>query len=116
MQWYTKVLRNYVTFTGRARRTEYWMFVLFNFIILLLISILEAIMALPGVLSTLYSLAVFLPGLAVVVRRLHDSGQSGLWVLIGFVPVAGAIVLLVFMCLDSDSGQNRYGPNPKASI
>lgn len=67
-----------------------------------------------GLLSGLYSLGVFLPGLAVAVRRLHDTGRSGWWLLVGFLPVIGLIVLLVFMVLDSEEGTNDHGPNPKA--
>lgn len=113
MEWYTKVLQNYVGFTGRARRTEYWMFALFNAIIIIVLSILEALLGLPGIISGLYSLAVLLPSLAVAVRRLHDTGKSGLWLLISLIPVIGAIILLVFMVLDSDEETNQYGPNPK---
>ena len=116
MEWYLKVLKNYVGFEGRARRTEYWMFVLFNIIASIILSILEWIVGLPAVLSTLYSLAVLLPSLAVTFRRLHDTGRSGWWVLIGLVPFIGAIVLIVFMCLDSEPGDNQYGPNPKAGL
>ncbi|MNI51531.1 Inner membrane protein YhaI [compost metagenome] len=113
MQWYLKVLQNYVGFQGRARRTEYWMFFLFNFIIGIVLGILGAIIGLGNGLNYLYSLAILLPSLAVGVRRLHDTGKSGLWLLIALVPFVGAIVLLVFMCLDSEEGTNQYGPNPK---
>ncbi|MNZ89121.1 Inner membrane protein YhaI [compost metagenome] len=65
------------------------------------------------ILAGLYSLAILLPSLALVVRRLHDTGRSGWWVLIGFIPLIGFIVLLVFMCTDSDPDTNQYGPNPK---
>ncbi|WP_435921952.1 DUF805 domain-containing protein [Paenibacillus sp. DYY-L-2] len=113
MEWYLKVLQNYVGFSGRARRKEYWMFVLFNFIAGIILGIIEAIIGLPGILSGLYSLAILIPSLAVVFRRLHDTGKSGWWILISLVPIAGSIILLVFMCLDSDPGTNKYGPNPK---
>lgn len=113
MEWYLKVLQNYVGFSGRARRKEYWMFVLFNFIAGIVLGIIEAIIGLPGILSGLYSLAILIPSLALVFRRLHDTGKSGWWILISLVPIAGSIILLVFMCLDSDAGTNKYGPNPK---
>ncbi|WP_410769939.1 DUF805 domain-containing protein [Fontibacillus sp. BL9] len=113
MEWYLKVLQNYVGFQGRARRKEYWMFVLFNFIISFVLGFISGLLNLPNVLGYLYALAVLIPSIALVFRRLHDTGKSGWWALISFVPVAGAIILLVFMCLDSDEGTNQYGPNPK---
>lgn len=66
-------------------------------------------------LSGLYSLAVFLPSLGVTVRRLHDIGKSGWWVLLGFIPLVGVLVLLFFLVKDSEAGSNAYGPNPKGS-
>jgi len=113
MNWYLEVLKNYAVFTGRARRTEYWMFALVNFIIAMAIGIVEGVLGGPGVIGMLYFLAVLIPAIAVSVRRLHDTGRSGLWLLISFVPLIGAIVLLVFMVQDSDPGQNQYGMNPK---
>ena len=116
MYWYLEVLKKYAVFYGRARRTEYWMFVLFNFIIAMAISIVESLLGSPGFIGMLYGLAVFIPSLAVSVRRLHDTGRSGLWLLIAFVPLIGFIVLLVFMVQDSEYGQNQYGPNPKEAV
>ncbi|MBS4960459.1 MAG: DUF805 domain-containing protein [Clostridiales bacterium] len=107
MSWYLGVLKKYAVFEGRARRKEYWMFVLFNFIISFVLSYISAS------ISTLYLLAVILPGIAVSVRRLHDIGKSGFWLLVSFIPIIGSIILLVFMCLDSQAGTNTYGPNPK---
>jgi uncharacterized membrane protein YhaH (DUF805 family) len=112
MNWYIKVLKNYAVFSGRAQRTEYWMFVLFNFIITLALAFLDSAINNPGVLTGLYSLAVLIPSLAVLFRRLHDTGRSGWWVLILLVPVIGAIVILVFLVLASEEGENDYGPNP----
>jgi uncharacterized membrane protein YhaH (DUF805 family) len=117
MDWYLKVLRNYVTFSGRARRREYWMFVLVSMLIGVALTFVETGGEMPApdqftLLPTLYYLAVFLPGLAVAVRRLHDTGRSGWWLLIGIIPFLGSLVLLVFMCLDSEA-ENKYGPNPK---
>ncbi|MGX4690553.1 DUF805 domain-containing protein [Streptomyces sp. JNUCC 63] len=115
MNWYLEVLKKYAVFSGRARRKEYWMFVLFNFIVsIVLLAIGKAIGV--EVLSGLYSLAVLLPGLGVAVRRLHDTGRSGWWILIGLVPLVGFIVLLVFTVSDSQPGDNQYGPNPKAAV
>lgn len=113
MDWYLKVLKNYVGFSGRARRTEYWMFTLFSVIISLVLMLIEYLVGLPQSLSSLYSLAVLLPSLGVSVRRLHDVGKSGWWLLLGLIPLIGAIILLVFFCQDSES-DNNYGPNPKA--
>ena len=101
MNWYIKVLKNYAVFSGRAQRTEYWMFVLFNFIITLALGFVESAINNPGVLTGLYSLAVLIPGLAVLFRRLHDTGRSAWWLLIFFIPVIGAIVILVFLVLGS---------------
>lgn len=121
MSWYLEVLKKYAVFNGRAQRKEYWMFFLFNIIIAFVLAFVEAAAGIApdtqqSVLAGLYGLAVFLPGLAVTVRRLHDTGRSGWWVLIALVPIIGAIVLLVFMVLDGEPGENRYGPNPKAPV
>jgi uncharacterized membrane protein YhaH (DUF805 family) len=115
MQWYLNVLKNYVGFQGRARRKEYWMFFLFNLIISIVLTVVELAVGLESVLTGIYSLAILLPSIAVTARRLHDIGKSGWWMLISLVPIIGAIVLLVFTCLDSEEGENKYGPNPKLS-
>ncbi len=113
MKWYLEVLKKYAVFNGRARRTEYWMFALFNLIIAFVLGIVEVILGSPGVVGILYTLAVIIPSIAVSVRRLHDTERSGWCLLISFVPLIGAIVLLVFMVQDSKPGQNQYGANPK---
>jgi uncharacterized membrane protein YhaH (DUF805 family) len=120
MEWYLKVIRNYVGFSGRARRKEYWMFVLINIIISIVLAMVDGMLGLKvggeqgaGLLGLVYSLAILLPSIAVGVRRLHDTGRSGWWMLIAFVPFIGFIVLLVFFVLDSQPGSNEYGPNPK---
>ncbi|MDR2688985.1 MAG: DUF805 domain-containing protein, partial [Azoarcus sp.] len=115
MKYYLDVLRKYAVFDGRARRKEYWMFFLFNSIIAFVVGFIEGITLQSGgiILAMPYTLAVLLPGLAVGVRRLHDTGRSGWWLLIALVPLIGAIILLVFLTQDSESGENRYGSNPK---
>jgi uncharacterized membrane protein YhaH (DUF805 family) len=114
MNWYTDVLKNkYATFTGRARRQEYWMFFLINLLIALAIGVVDSVIG-WGVLGFLYTLAVLVPSLAIAVRRLHDTGRTGWWILIGLVPFIGWIILVVFLVLDSQPGGNAFGPNPKA--
>ena len=121
MDYFMNVIRNhYADFEGRARRAEYWNFFLFNLLGLLaivaLIFVLGSIsesLATIGILAyAAWGLGLFIPGLAVAVRRLHDTGKSGWWILVSLIPLAG-IVLIVFMCIDSDPGTNAYGPNPK---
>ena len=128
MEWYLKVVRdNYTNFKGRARRKEYWMFVLFNVIFILVAAILDNILgttfkissgysdvSMPyGWIYLIYVLAIFIPGLAVLVRRLHDVGKSGGWIFIVLIPLIGAIWLLVLVCTEGISGDNIYGPSPK---
>ena len=113
MNWYLEVLRKYAVFEGRAQRKEYWMFVLFNIIIAVALGFVEGLVGSPGVISWIYSLAILIPGIAVTVRRLHDTSRSAWWLLIVFVPFIGSIVLLVFMILDSHPESNEYGENPK---
>jgi uncharacterized membrane protein YhaH (DUF805 family) len=106
------VLTQYATFTGRARRSEYWWFALFNLGLSMVAAVLDAVVG-----ATIFELAVALgllvPSFAVFVRRLHDIGRSGWWLLIGLVPLAGAVILIVFACTDSERGANRWGPSPK---
>lgn len=119
MEWYLKVLRQYSDFNGRARRKEYWMFVLFNIIFAFIAIVLDNLMGLTigeigyGPLYGLYALIVLIPGLAVGVRRLHDTGKSGWMMLLVFIPLIGGIWLLVLMIMEGDQGDNQYGPNPK---
>ena len=119
MNWYLKVLRQYADFSGRARRKEYWMFALFNFIFAIVAAILDNIFGLAfegigyGVIYCLYGLAVLVPSLAVGVRRLHDVGKSGWMILISFIPLVGAIWLLILFCKDGEPGENKWGSNPK---
>ena len=113
MNWYLGCWKKYAEFSGRARRQAFWMFVLFNLIASVLISVVDGILGTAGTLDGLYTLAVLIPNLAVTARRLHDTDRSGWWQLILLVPLIGLVVLLVFLCLDSQPGENRFGPNPK---
>ena len=120
MSWYLYCLKNYFNFSGRATRSEYWWFILISIIIGFVLEIVDVIIfsssggEILGFLSIIYYLAVFIPGLAVLFRRLHDTGRSGWWWLISLIPLIGAIVLIVFACLDS-TPDNKYGKNPKGS-
>jgi uncharacterized membrane protein YhaH (DUF805 family) len=119
MNYYLKVLQNYATFSGRARRSEYWYFALFNIIFAVVAMILDNVLGIAmegvgyGPIYGLYALAVLIPGLAVAVRRLHDVGKSGWMFLIFLIPLVGAIWLLVLFCTDSQQGNNKWGHNPK---
>lgn len=115
MDWYIAVLKKYVEFTGRARRKEYWMFALISLVVSVALGVVGRILG-TSALSYLYSLAILLPGIAVTIRRLHDTGRSGWMSLIGIIPVLGWIVLLVFMAQDSTPGTNQYGLNPKETV
>lgn len=127
MKYYLDVIKKYVTFNGRARRKEYWMFILFNAIFGIVASLLDNLLGLnfsseyssyasvsTGIIAAVYSLAVFLPTLAVAIRRLHDIGKSGWWLLISLIPLAGPIWLFVLMVTDGNVGENQYGSDPKA--
>ena len=130
MNWYLQVWKNYATFNGRARRKEYWMFVLFSlivslgFIALMGTSFYEVMvsgnadsLSGPSLLwyysYNFYSLAVFIPSLAVLVRRLHDVNKSGWFMLISLLPIIGGIWLLVVLCQNGNEGINQYGQDPK---
>lgn len=115
--WKKVVLENYLNFDGRARRAEFWWYFLANLIISIVLNIIDAALGLGGgyggVLSGIYGLAVLLPGIAVGIRRLHDTGKSGWWLLIVFVPIVGIIVLIVFWATDGTPGTNDYGMSEK---
>ncbi len=126
MNWYLKVIKQYADFKGRARRKEYWMFVLFNLIFIIVAMILDKVLGtnfkMPGEYSqelpygfiyTLYALAIVIPGIAVSVRRLHDINKTGWLVLIAFIPFGG-LVLLYWSFLEGTKGENQFGPDPKA--
>lgn len=106
MNYYLAVLKEYAVFDGRIRRKKFWTFTLINFVITLIIS------TIVPPLSPLYALGVLLPSLGATIRRLHDTGRSGAWVLISLIPIIGLIVV-VFLAQDSETGTNQYGPNPK---
>ncbi|MBX2865909.1 MAG: DUF805 domain-containing protein [Leptolyngbyaceae cyanobacterium MAG.088] len=113
MEWYLAVLKKYAVFSGRARRKEFWYFALFNFLISLGLGIIDGVLGLGlegglGLLGGLYTLAVLIPGIAVTVRRLHDTGRSGLWILISFIPLIGGLILLFFLIGGSEPGTNQY--------
>jgi uncharacterized membrane protein YhaH (DUF805 family) len=140
MTWYLAVLKNYAGFHGRARRWEYWTFVVVNGIIGMALVVIGKLTKMPDgptfgigtsrntlgvfgigvfgnpVLVQIYALATFLPFLAVEVRRLHDIGRTGWWWLFGLLPVLGWIVLVVFCATDGVAGANKYGPDPKAAL
>lgn len=112
MNWYIAVLKNYVGFSGRARRKEYWMFFLFNIIVSFVLAGIDMALGMQFLYS-IYSLAVLLPSIAVAIRRMHDTGRTGWWILINFIPLIGFIIFIIFACQDSEPGSNDYGPNPK---
>ena len=112
-------MKKYVDFSGRARRSEYWYFALFNIIFLIVALVLDNVLGttvppMPyGVFYIIYGLIVLLPGLAVLVRRLHDVGKSGAYILLAFIPLIGAIWLLVLCVTEGAAGDNEYGADPK---
>ena len=119
MKYFISGLKKYAVFSGRDTRTEYWMYVLFNFIFAIVAMILDNVLHLTlgelpyGVFYFLYALVTLVPSTAIAARRLHDVSKSGWFMLIALIPLVGAIWLLVLLCTDSDNGANEYGPNPK---
>ncbi|MCG6939936.1 MAG: DUF805 domain-containing protein [Thiohalocapsa sp.] len=119
MNWYLDVLKKYAVFSGRAQRAEFWYFALFNTLIGIVLVLVDMALgtyskdAGVGLFYGLYALGVLLPGIAVGVRRLHDTSRTGWWYLLVAIPLIGALVLLVFFVQDSTPGANQYGPNPK---
>ncbi|MEV7506648.1 DUF805 domain-containing protein [Streptomyces sp. NPDC090085] len=114
MNHYTDVLKKYAVFSGRARRQEYWMFFLFNVLALIILLVLDGVLGTAPLLYSIYALAVFLPSLGVAVRRLHDTGKSGWWVLVNLVPFVGLIWFIVLLATAGQQQANEYGPDPKA--
>lgn len=114
MSYYITVLsKNYANFKGRARRKEYWMFYLMNTIVAVILGVVTLAIPQVSLIGGIYSLAILLPSFAVSVRRLHDIDKSGWWMLISFIPIIGAIWLLILICKDGTPGTNEYGVNPK---
>jgi len=117
MHWYIDVIKKYAVFDGRAQRQEFWMFFLINLIISTVINVIDLnLLGTNGIIGLVYTLAVLLPSIALSIRRLHDTGRNGWWLLVLFVPFIGAIVFLVFACQDSEPNENDYGLNPKADV
>jgi uncharacterized membrane protein YhaH (DUF805 family) len=128
MEWMIMPLKRYADFKGRSRRKEYWMFFLLILIVGLGLGILtgglgammdptgaaaDGMMGAGSIFMILFYLAILIPALAVQVRRFHDQDKSGWFVLLGFIPFVGGIIVLVFMCLEGTKGENRFGPDPK---
>jgi uncharacterized membrane protein YhaH (DUF805 family) len=111
MEYFFDALKKYADFTGRARRKEYWMFLLIYVVIFIALSVIDSVLG-TAVLSTIYSLAMIIPCISIGARRLHDTGRSGWWQLIQLIPLLGTIVLLIFLCLDS-TDENNWGVSPK---
>ena len=119
MNWYLKVFKQYLDFSGRARRKEYWMFVLFHFIALFLLMLIDTTIGTTvgeegvGFFYLVYLVLAIIPSIAVSVRRLHDLGKSGVWFLINFIPFIGAIWFLILTCMEGENKSNQWGENPK---
>ena len=118
MHHYINALKKYAVFSGRARRKEYWYFVLFYVLLMILFGIGDVILGTvhvesnTGLLSSLFILSMLVPTMAVAVRRLHDTEHSGWWILINLIPLIGLLVFTYFMVSGSDDGENQYGPSP----
>ena len=128
MKWYFAVLKNYVGFSGRASRREFWMFMLFHFIVAFVLGFISGFFnaasgaanpsdsAISFGIDDLYLLATFLPGLAVQIRRLHDTNRTGWYSLIGIIPVIGVIIILILCAQEGTQGDNKYGEEPNSEI
>jgi uncharacterized membrane protein YhaH (DUF805 family) len=122
MSWWLTAMKKYVDFSGRARRTEYWMFVLFNVIFAVVALVIDSVLGAAseeggyGLFYGLFSLAILLPSWSVTVRRLHDVGKSGWWIFISLIPIIGGIWLFILTVTDSQPGDNQYGQNPKVTL
>ncbi len=115
MQWYLKAIEQYADFHGRARRKEYWMFLLFNLSIAFVMVFIEGMLGTKGMLGLIYSLMLLVPGFSVTTRRLHDVDKSGWWSLIALIPLLGALILTYYLACQGTNGSNRFGPDPKIS-
>jgi len=118
MEWFIKVIKSF-SFNGRARRKEYWFFFLFVIVIAFLLGLLDSLIGTYsrktelGLLGGIFLLGILIQSIAVGVRRLHDTGRSGWWLLIGFIPFVGSIIVLILMLLAGQPGMNEYGPDPR---
>lgn len=112
MDYFIGALKKYADFTGRARRKEFWMFILVYFILSIVVGVLDAMLGM-GFLAIIFSLGLLIPNISITARRLHDTGRSGWWQLIALIPLIGFIILIVFLVQDSHDA-NDYGINPKA--
>jgi uncharacterized membrane protein YhaH (DUF805 family) len=126
MEYMIMPLKRYADFSGRSRRKEYWMFVLFQMLLLVPLILIAALLGGTSddpanpfgsvamlIVVAVYFLVFLIPGIAVQVRRFHDQDKSGWFILLGFIPYVGGIILFVFMCLEGTRGPNRFGPDPK---
>jgi uncharacterized membrane protein YhaH (DUF805 family) len=111
--WKLVVLERYAKFDGRAGRAEFWWFVLANFLVMVVLNILGNVSSLFNIVYFVYAVGVLIPSIAVAIRRLHDTDKSGWWLLIGFVPIVGFIVLIVFYATAGTPGPNKYGAGPE---
>ncbi len=121
MKWYLQALRKYAVFKGRARRREYWIFELMNSAIVLALFVMAVALGKAGYpyflsLPFIYLVATMIPSLSSSIRRLHDTNRSGWWLFISMLPVVGPFILLRITLMDSDPGENRFGPNPKKQL
>ncbi|MDX2390827.1 MULTISPECIES: DUF805 domain-containing protein [unclassified Streptomyces] len=113
MNYYVDVIKRYADFNGRSRRQEYWMFVLCTIPVVIVLMVIDFALGSYPVITWIYTLAVFLPTLGLSVRRLHDTGKSGWWYLVGLIPFVGWIWMIVLMATEGDAGPNAYGASPK---
>lgn len=119
MNWFLIAVEKYATFSGRSQRAEYWYYILFYLLLLVGLSYIDRLTGTynelfgVGLLSGVCALGLMMPSLAVAIRRLHDTGRSGWWLLLGLIPLVGSLILLIFYVQDSQPGENAYGPNPK---
>ncbi len=112
MEHFVDAMKKYVDFSGRATRTQYWMYILIFMVIYIALAVLDSVLG-TFFIAAIFNLVCLLPSISVAARRLHDTGRTGWWQLIILIPLIGAIVLLVFLVQDSH-GDNEYGANPKA--
>lgn len=111
MKWFFRAIQKYAVFSGRARRKEYWYFILFSIIFAIPVVTIDFMLMPQPILSILYLLFLILPNIAVSVRRLHDNSMSGWWILLNWVPLGG-LIILIFMLIPGTIGDNEYGPDP----